>query len=278
MKAMRWGAAREQGFTLIEIAIVIVIVGLLLGGVLKGVELVQNAKVHNLADQGNAIKAALLGFQDRYKALPGDFARASDFIHGVKPEENGDGDGKVGGDPDREAGPPEEGEKRVPRGREIALAWLHLTKSGFLTGDFDGKAIPKGEIDQWSCSGYTCPVTAFNSTLMILYGRQQYSSMATVPPNCSEPDSWRCGPKGHQLLTGDGIPVEVMGELDRKLDDGDPASGGFRVGARYASQLGGDPGADCVTQSLEAMSSGSPFIDLYNVSGDGPPCGGVFLF
>ncbi len=65
----------SKGFTLIEIAIVLVLIGLLLGGVLKGQELITSARVRNLISQQDGIKAAFFGFQDRYRALPGDYAR-----------------------------------------------------------------------------------------------------------------------------------------------------------------------------------------------------------
>ncbi|MDP3686236.1 MAG: prepilin-type N-terminal cleavage/methylation domain-containing protein, partial [Sulfurimicrobium sp.] len=58
--------SQQQGFTLIEIAIVLVIIGLLLGGVLKGQELINNARVRNIINQQDGIKAAYFGFQDRY--------------------------------------------------------------------------------------------------------------------------------------------------------------------------------------------------------------------
>ena len=48
---------RQAGFTLVEIAIVLVIIGLLLGGVLKGQELVNNAKVKNLANDFRAVSS-----------------------------------------------------------------------------------------------------------------------------------------------------------------------------------------------------------------------------
>ena len=57
-----------SGFTLIEIAIVLVIIGLLVGGVLKGQELITGARVRNLISQQDGIKAAFFGFQDRYRA------------------------------------------------------------------------------------------------------------------------------------------------------------------------------------------------------------------
>jgi prepilin-type N-terminal cleavage/methylation domain-containing protein len=64
--------SNQSGFTLIEIAIVLVIIGLLLGGVLKGQELINSAKVKNLATDFKNIPVYIYGYQDKYKALPGD--------------------------------------------------------------------------------------------------------------------------------------------------------------------------------------------------------------
>lgn len=62
----------QKGFTLIEIAIVLVIIGLLIGGVLKGQSMIQNAKVKRLVNDVEGLKAAVLTFQDRYGMYPGD--------------------------------------------------------------------------------------------------------------------------------------------------------------------------------------------------------------
>lgn len=62
----------QSGFTLVEIAIVLVIIGLLLGGVLKGTELIENSKVKRAASEINGVTAALYSYQDRYQRLPGD--------------------------------------------------------------------------------------------------------------------------------------------------------------------------------------------------------------
>ena len=72
-----------QGFTLIEIAIVLVIIGLLLGGILKGQELITSARVRNLISQQDGVKAAFFGFQDRFRALPGDYTAATTNIVAV---------------------------------------------------------------------------------------------------------------------------------------------------------------------------------------------------
>ena len=67
----------QSGFTLIEIAIVLVIIGLLLGGVLKGQELINSAKVKNLATDFKNIPVFIYGYQDKFRALPGDDAQAA---------------------------------------------------------------------------------------------------------------------------------------------------------------------------------------------------------
>ncbi len=111
----------SKGFTLIEIAIVLVIIGLLLGGVLKGQELITGARVRNLISQQDGIKAAFFGFQDRYRALPGDYAAASTNINGVTI--TGDGNGRIEG-------------PNAAGTYETLLAWNHLTAAGFLNGSY----------------------------------------------------------------------------------------------------------------------------------------------
>ncbi|MCH8163659.1 MAG: prepilin-type N-terminal cleavage/methylation domain-containing protein, partial [Proteobacteria bacterium] len=69
-----YGNKKQSGFTLVEIAIVLVIIGLLLGGILKGQELINSARVRNMADQNSGIQAAYFGFIDRYRQVPGDWA------------------------------------------------------------------------------------------------------------------------------------------------------------------------------------------------------------
>ncbi len=63
---------RAAGFTLVEIAIVLVIIGLLLGGVLKGQELIENAKIKNGANDMNGVLVAYNAYVDRFHSLPGD--------------------------------------------------------------------------------------------------------------------------------------------------------------------------------------------------------------
>jgi prepilin-type N-terminal cleavage/methylation domain-containing protein len=67
---------QQSGFTLVEIAIVLVIIGLLLGGVLKGQELINSAKVKNMVGDFRTVSSLAYGYQDRFKALPGDQTQA----------------------------------------------------------------------------------------------------------------------------------------------------------------------------------------------------------
>ena len=60
----------QKGFTLVEIAIVLVIIGLLLGGVLKGQELIQNSKVKSVVSEFNNIEAAYWAYRDRTGSYP----------------------------------------------------------------------------------------------------------------------------------------------------------------------------------------------------------------
>ncbi|MCF8168523.1 MAG: prepilin-type N-terminal cleavage/methylation domain-containing protein [Rhodoferax sp.] len=69
--------SRQSGFTLVEIAIVLVIIGLLLGGVLKGQEMIENSKTKSIVNDMKAIQAAYYAYLDRYKAVPGDEAVAT---------------------------------------------------------------------------------------------------------------------------------------------------------------------------------------------------------
>ena len=75
--------SKQSGFTLVEIAIVLVIIGLLLGGVLKGQELINSAKVKNLATDFRNMSTFVYAYQDKYRAIPGDDRAAAAHLGGV---------------------------------------------------------------------------------------------------------------------------------------------------------------------------------------------------
>src|ERR1035437_8858750 len=86
---------KQAGFTLVEIAIVLVIIGLLLGGILKGQEMITQAKIKNVVNDFNGITAAENSYQDHYRALPGDDTGASGRWT-IATTFNGDGNGQIG--------------------------------------------------------------------------------------------------------------------------------------------------------------------------------------
>lgn len=208
----------QSGFTLVEIAIVLVIVGLILGGVLKGQQMINNAKVRNVVDQTTGIQAAVFAFQDRYRALPGDYSQATTNIPGVAG--NGDGNGFVA------------------VAAEYGLFWQHLGVAGFISGSFDGVAAA----NNLACPVTTCPKNAFGGAMMYAWGANALAST-----------------NSHELRIGRNIPVGIVSEMDRKVDDGMPGTGSFRL----------DNGG------VAACRTGAGATATYNITGNQQDCAGV---
>src|SRR5258707_8766509 len=126
---------RTQGFTLVEIAIVLVIIGLLLGGILKGQEMITQAKIKNVIADFSGISAAYHGYVDRYKKIPGDDPCAGTTNSAVTVgncgtttgrwvgASHGDGNGQVGGK-----------YNSITPADESRLWWDHLRRAGFVSG------------------------------------------------------------------------------------------------------------------------------------------------
>ena len=111
----------QKGFTLVEIAIVLVIIGLLLGGILKGQEMITQAKIKNVISDFSGISAAYHGYQDRYRAVPGDDPGA--LTRWGAPAAPGNGDGQLAG-----------AYNSPTATDESRLWWDHLRRAGFISG------------------------------------------------------------------------------------------------------------------------------------------------
>jgi prepilin-type N-terminal cleavage/methylation domain-containing protein len=90
----------RKGFTLVELAIVLVVIGLILGAIMTGQQLIQNAKYKRLVNDLQGLSAAVYTYYDRYKAYPGDDLKAVDRWGSTYSNiQNGDGDGLIEGSP-----------------------------------------------------------------------------------------------------------------------------------------------------------------------------------
>lgn len=206
-------ARAECGFTLIEVVIVLVILGLLMGGVMKGQELITSARVRNMTALIDSVKGAYFGFQDRYRALPGDYVYADKLLRcpggGCL---KGNGDGVI----ERNAVP-----RAGSEANEATLAWTHLAASGMMNGSYRmtaGETVP---------SDSSTPKNPFNIYLQIVYDNR-YSDKTAAPSS------------RHNLKTGALMPVEITAEIDRKVDDGSGISGGLRYSTYGDAASGGN--------------------------------------
>jgi len=185
----------QKGFTLVEIAIVLVIIGLLLGGILKGQEMIIQAKIKNAITDFSGVSAAYFGYQDRYRATPGDDPQATRWTSPT---------GVVAGDGNRIlTGLYVPG---TPASDETAQWWDHLRRSGFLSG-----------------TGVSNPNNAFNGVL----GVQQGDGKGTTGATPTNPGS-TLGGFTALIMCSTNLPDKVAIALDTQMDDGTLSTGFVR--------------------------------------------------
>jgi prepilin-type N-terminal cleavage/methylation domain-containing protein len=190
----------QSGFTLVEIAIVLVIIGLLLGGVLKGQELINSAKVKNFATDFRNIPLFIYGYQDKFKALPGDDAKANDHLGGaatsanvglLTPNAGTPGNGRIEGN-----------YNSTSAGDETVAFWQHVRLANLASGATD----------------FTNPATVMPTNAD--GGRIGVQSTAPIT-----------GMTGSYFVCSEAIQGKFAKQIDITLDDGSPASGSVRVAA-----------------------------------------------
>jgi prepilin-type N-terminal cleavage/methylation domain-containing protein len=199
-KSNQLSPPKNSGFTLVEVAIVLVIVGLILGGVFKGQALVDSARVRSMSTEIDGIRTAILSFQDRYRSIPGDFSKAPLQIDSAALA--GDGNGRIDGSGER------------------AGVWQQLSLAGFISGSYDGAKSSAGTSSDVVCGPQTCPQNPFSGYYKISYSAQ--AADADNPAN--------------EIFTGSQIPVHILSQLDATLDDGKATTGRFRVHKDFASK------------------------------------------
>ena len=201
---------KQAGFTLIEIAIVLVIIGLLLGGVLKGQELITSARVRNLISQQDGVKAAYFGFLDRFRALPGDYGLATTNI--ANATANGNANGQIEFAAAACAAP--------CQAAEYIVVWEHLSRAGFINGSYTYAAAPE--------TPASVPANPYVRYIQVVYDAA-YGTGPVGPPIPAV---------RHNIKTGNQIPSDILAEIDRKVDDGNPLGGVFQ----FSSYNGGSGG------------------------------------
>ena len=224
-------ANRNKGFTLVELAIVITIIGLLIGGVLKGQQLVHQAKIAGTIMQVRDYQAALRIFKVKYDALPGDMWNASERIVGcANCTADGTaplGDGKIG------QGQIVWNNPQIEKGLEPVRFWLQLYKAGMISGVTDA-ALTDAPVE-W---GTTHPAAKLGGGFHAKTGNQAGGHGGFT--NRTEPNGQilvlqaaidggpgpGVGPghenRSHLMTAG------TAAQFDRKVDDGKPGSGWVR--------------------------------------------------
>ncbi|MDC0857327.1 prepilin-type N-terminal cleavage/methylation domain-containing protein [Rickettsiales bacterium] len=187
----------KKAFTLIELAIVLIIIGILIGTILYATEFRRSAEVRSTMKQLLNYQAAYNNFQDRYEARPGDFNRAYDFWpDNCESAEfcNGDGNGYIDSN------------------KEAHLAWKHLGDSGFAPGNFAGQGYGGDDTQK---ADYNAPYGSLQGTQITLI----YSSLdAFAPAHYFIIGGFNQGDLGYTAA----IKPIYAARMDDKMDDGTP--------------------------------------------------------
>jgi prepilin-type N-terminal cleavage/methylation domain-containing protein len=191
----------SKGFTLVEVAVVLVVLGLIVGAVVSGEQLISGAQTNRAVAQVQAVTAAYLIYVDRYRAIPGDDPRASSLWPEAK---DGSGDGLISGPVD--AVPPGDPSTLIVNATEGENLnfWWHLRLAGLINGSTDS-------------ANPALPITnAFGG------------------PTGIQRDAY--GMRGPALCLGN-VSAKLAGAIDARSDDGHPDRGSVRA----APDTGGVP-------------------------------------
>jgi prepilin-type N-terminal cleavage/methylation domain-containing protein len=181
--------ALQKGFTLVEIAIVLVIIGLLLGGILKGQEMITQAKIKNVIADFSGISAAYHGYQDRYRAIPGDDPTAATRWTTPTVAASGDGNGVVAGK-----------YNSTTPADESRQWWDHLRRAGFVAG-----------------TGTQQPFNASTGLIGVQTGDAQATIGATL------------GGFAGLIICSGNLPDKIAIAADVQMDDGQSNAGTVRA-------------------------------------------------
>lgn len=216
--------SRTQGFTLVELSIAIVIIGLLVGGIMAGKSLIHSAELQSVVKESKVYSDAVRMFQDTYGGYPGDLPNATD-IWGAR--DGGDG---LGTDCTDTAATDKrtcngDGNWRVTATTryEYYLFWQHLANAGYIEGQFtgtDGGGASQHIIGEnapaskFPNAGWSAPhFTVLGSSSLKWATDEQMGHTLTV------------GAESSTFTFGRAFTVLDVYTLDKKMDDGKPGMG-----------------------------------------------------
>lgn len=202
---MPFPSSKTNGFTLVELAIVIVIIGLLVGGVLQGQELIKQAQLRSSIKHLQSVLASYNTFKAKYNAVPGDFNRAVNMIGGADIA-NGNGNNKTEWD-------------TIEGGVENYQFWYHMKQANIL------RTKPEYTL---CMNSVTCPYEDFweKNTFMYSYWRDMYNHVVPTQPPMGNSIIHIATLNGGLVNKAAFVPEEAWA-IDDKIDDGRPSTGLF---------------------------------------------------
>lgn len=267
----------RKGFTLIELSIVLVIIGLLVGGVLVGQSLIDSVKVNKAISEGRQYEILIAQFDQRFKQLPGDFSRAQSVLGATY---QGDGDGLI------DWGSNSSG--CASRDCELYSVMDHIKRAGFLSGDYDSTITYGAETRGWRDAGVNTLESGIDddTSWFTIYssfaGRGNVNYMSLGKCYRSATNSMPGNPSGGRGYAdahcyGGPFTPSMALSLDSKIDDGNPVNGSVYVGngsnwvyAQCTSNAAGDTfayGSSSKYWVEQDYATCSPFIELGHFNG-----------
>ena len=248
--------SRLAGFTILEMGIVLLIIGLISSVVFVGLDMIRSSQLRNVVAEYDQYQRAIKQFQDKYLALPGDMSTASATWPGAS---NGDGDGRIGSITNPATG-------ATAHEEEWTYAWAHLADAGLIQGTFTGTScitlstcIPPSRLPGagWQLLYYLQTTSGADANGDQLWG-DQYGHILRFGKSSA----------GVSSLTAALSPHEAY-DIDAKLDDGMPGTGNVRSWLSASTHF---------TNCTNTNSDTSPTDSVYNEAyGDKPACGLLFI-